>query len=160
MEMIKVCLNDLMETGLLLCALLYASAVQAAPLFNHNALKQGAIQETCYREPCSIAKVIGFKQLAKTSKSSMLELTLLGGERQYKKKNVRWNKNPHKVYITCSQDNPTMTLDGQVTILPLNPSMSVPGVLTSDTELYLWACHNFKGSDTVAARKFGYNVHE
>lgn len=53
-----------------------------------------------------------------------------------------------------------MTLDGHVTILPLNPSMSVPGVLTSDTELYLWACHNFKGSDTVAARKFGYNVHE
>ena len=44
--MIKVRLNDLMETGLLLCALLYASAVQAAPLFNHNALKQGAIQET------------------------------------------------------------------------------------------------------------------
>ena len=78
MEMIKVRLNDLMETGLLLCALLYASAVQASPLFNHNALKQGAIQETCYREPCSIAKVIGFKQLAKTSKKFYVGIDLIG----------------------------------------------------------------------------------
>lgn len=135
------------------------SAVVYAASFNHSGIQKGSITESCYREPCSVSKVLAFKQLSKSAGSSMIELTLLGGEKQtFRSKTVKWNKKPHKVYITCSIQAPTVTMDSQVTTLPINRNMDVPGVLYSDTELYLKACHNFNGDATKAARRFGYDV--
>lgn len=127
--------------------------------FTHKGIQKGAISESCYHNPCSIAKVITFKQLDRTNESSMIELTVLGGHRDWDSKKINWNKKYHKVYVTCSMLNPTVSLGGQVTIIPLNKN-GVPGVLASDSELYLKACHNFNGSDTEAAKKFGYHVEE
>lgn len=151
--------NNAIKIGLVACVFLGASVAHAKPAFNHGGLKSGATLEMCYREPCTVAKVISFKQLSKNSNSSMLELTLLYGEKPANK-TVRWNKQTNKIYVTCSYRHPTITYEEQVTILPLNPSLGVPGVLMNDAELYLWACHNSKDTDTVAARKFGYDVQE
>lgn len=37
-------------------------------------------------------------------------------------------------------------LDHQKTLIPINTGWGVPVVLMEDAELYLQACHNFKGS--------------
>ena len=133
----------------------------AAPKFNHAGVQKGAISESCYHEPCSVGKVLSFKQLNKTANSSMIELTLLGGERKWKAKKTTWNAKPHKIYITCSTRSPTLTIGEQVTILPLNPSWTAPSVLYSTTQLYIQACHNIKNADeSQVAKRFGYNVQE
>lgn len=143
---------------LFVCASIVSMSAVAAG-FNHSGVQKGSITESCYREPCSVSKVLAFKQLSKSANSSMIELTLLGGERPtFRSKTVKWNKKSHKVYVTCSIQAPTVTLNGQVTTLPINREMTVPGVLYSDTELYLKACHNFSGDATKAARRFGYDV--
>lgn len=127
--------------------------------FNHSGIQKGAISESCYHDPCSVAKVTNFKQLQKSPEQSLIELTLLGGSRNWKSKKTLWNKSTHKVFITCSKERPTVAIDGQTTVVPLNPQ-GVPGVLYSDAELYLKACHNYEGADTKAAVKFGYNIQE
>lgn len=142
---------------LFVCASIVSMGAVAAS-FNHAGIQKGSITESCYRDPCSVSKVLAFKQLSKSANSSMIELTLLGGSRPWSSKKVEWNKKPHKVYVTCSIQAPTLTLDGQVTTLPINRNMDVPGVLYSATELYLKACHNFNGDATKAARRFGYDV--
>lgn len=127
--------------------------------FNHSGIQKGAISESCYHNPCSVAKVTNFKQLQKSPEQSLIELTLLGGSQDWKAKKVSWGKTTHKVFITCSLKRPTVAMDGQTTVVPLNP-YGVPGVLYSDAMLYLKACHNYEGADTRAAKKYGYNVEE
>ena len=127
--------------------------------FNHSGVQKGAISESCYHDPCSVAKVTNFKQLQKSPEQSLIELTLLGGSRNWKSKKTLWNKSTHKVFITCSIERPTIAIDGQTTIVPLSPN-GVPGVFYSDTTLYLRACHNYVGDDSKAAIKYGYNIQE
>lgn len=148
-------------SALLMAGLAMMQPVWSAPKFNHAGIQKGAISESCYHEPCSIGKVLVFKQLNKTRDSSMIELTLLGGERMWKSKKITWNKRTHKVYITCSLSNPTLTIGGQVTTLPLSPRWTAPGVLYSATQLYMQTCHNMKGADeSEVAKRFGYNVED
>lgn len=128
--------------------------------FNYAGMQKGAISETCYHNPCSGAKVVAFKQLDKSLESSVIELTLLGYSRDWHSKKKIWNKKPHKVFVTCSINNPTLTMDGQVTQLPINNGLGVPGVLMSDYELYMRACHNTDIDAEKASAKYGYNVEE
>lgn len=133
------------------------NANAANPTFNHKGIQKGAISETCYRNPCSIGKVMKFEILKKTPQTTLIKLKLVGGSRNWDSKKIVWNHDFHTVYVTCSIKKPTLELDDQITILPLNAE-GVPGVLISDAELYLQTCHNYKGAIDKAAKKYSYNV--
>lgn len=136
-----------------------ASLVYAKPAtFNHSGVQVGKIVENCYHNPCSGAKIVGFKQLDKSKESSMLELTLVGYSRDWNTKRKSWNHDKHKIFVTCSIQAPTVTIDGQVTTLPINPEMVIAGVLQTDYMFYVSACHGGYMDETKLAKKFGYNV--
>lgn len=138
-----------------------ACANAAAPKFNHSGIQKGAYTESCYRGPCSGAKVMQFNVIKKTPTSTLIKLKLVGASRNYNSKKIVWNHDFHNVYINCSLTKPTIQIEGndEITVLPLNAS-GVPGVLESDVSLYLRACHNYIGAAGKGAQKFGYNVQE
>lgn len=143
--------------GLLMSGYLFA---QPAVKFDHTGIQKGAYAETCYHNPCSVAKVQSFKQLKKTETQSNIELSLIGGSKAWDSKKIDWNKQPHKVQIYCSITHPIVQIDRQKTLIPINTGFGVPGRLMVDAELYLQACHNFKGSVEQAAQKYRYNVQD
>jgi len=128
--------------------------------FNHEGLIKGKVTETCYHEPCSVAKIESYRVLNKGYSETKLEVTLLGGSRNWKEKKVSWNRAPHKVIVNCSYTRPTIQSGSQKTLIPLNDEWGVPGVLMSSAELYLYACHNFSGDMTKAINRYGYNVYD
>lgn len=145
-----------------LFCLLVAGWVAAQPRvqFDHSGIQKGAYTETCYHNPCSVAKVVSFKQLKQTATQSNIELTLLGGSKVWDSKKIDWNKKPHKVQVYCSITHPIVQIDRQKTLLPINDGFGVPGVLMVDAELYLQACHNFNRSVQKAAEIYGYDVYD
>lgn len=146
----------------LIAALGLAASTQAATpaKFNHTGIQKGKVIETCYHSPCSVAKFISYKQLNKTAIESKIQITLLGGSREWEAKKIDWNRSPHKVTVNCSYKRPTIQFDSQKTLIPLNDGLGVPGVLMVDAELYLYACHKFEGAIENAVRKYGYNVQD
>ena len=151
-----------LSTGFIAVSLLALtfSATAANPTFNHKGIQKGAISESCYRDPCSIGKVMNFEIVKKTPQTTLIKLKLVGGSRNWNTKKIVWNHDFHTVYVTCSIKKPTLERDDQITILPLNPESIVPGVLISDAELYLQACHNYSNYDPKAAKRYGYNVRD
>ena len=145
---------------LLPVVLLAFDANSANPSFNHKGIQKGAISESCYREPCSVGKVMNFEIIKKTPQMTSIKLKLVGGSRNYNSKKIVWNHSSHNVYVTCSIKKPSVKIGDQITVLPLNPEFTVPGVLTSDAELYLQTCHNYNGEITEGARKYGYNIRD
>ncbi|MFW1858560.1 DUF2939 domain-containing protein [Acinetobacter defluvii] len=132
---------------------------QHKPNFNHSGVQVGAILESCYHDPCSVAEVQGFKLKNTTPTESDIELTLLGGSKGFDAESVDWNTQQHTIQIHCSITKPTLQIEDQVTVIPLNAS-GVPGVLWSDAETYMQACHNYNGEMGEGIQKFGYNVQE
>ena len=145
---------------LLSLGLFALNANAANPTFNHKGIQKGAVSESCYREPCSVGKVMKFDILKKTHQTTSIKLKLVGGSRNYNSKKITWNHDFHDVYVTCSIKKPTVRMDDQITIVPINPEGAISGALMSDAELYLHTCHNYKGDVTEAAKKYGYNVKE
>ena len=105
--------------------------------FDHSGVKVGSVVESCYHNPCSGAKVTGFKKLSSSNDSAMLELTLLGFSQSWNNKKKQWNSQKHKIFVTCSIDSPTVTIDGQVTTLPINQDIAIAGVLQTDYAFYV-----------------------
>lgn len=125
--------------------------------FDHSGVQKGATLSSCYRDPCSIAKVMKFEQISQTSIESDIELTLVGGSRE--SESIEWSHETHKIQIHCSITKPTLQIDDQITVIPLNDS-GVPGVLWADAEYYMQACHNYNGEMGEGIRKYGYNVQD
>ena len=128
------------------------------PTFNHEGIQKGAISESCYRDPCSVAKVMEFEILEKTPQATSIRLKIIGGSREWDAKKTLWDHDFHDVYVTCSIKEPTVKTGDQITIVPINPEGSMIGVLISDAELYLHTCHNYDGEISKAAKKYGYNI--
>lgn len=128
--------------------------------FNHGGLIKGKVTETCYHEPCSVAKIQSYRVLTKSYAETKLELTLLGGSRNWEAKKISWNNTPHKIIVKCSYTQPTVQVGSQKTVIPLNDGLGVPGILMSSAELYLYACHNYTGEMTKAINRYGYNVYD
>jgi len=141
--------------GLLMSGYLFA---QPAVKFDHTGIQKGAYTETCYHNPCSVARVQSFKQLKQTHTQSNIELTLIGGSKAWESQKIDWNKQPHKVQVFCSITHPMVQVGRQKTLLPINDGFGVPGALMVDAELYLQACHNFHSSVQKAAEIYGYDV--
>lgn len=139
-----------------------------AGVFDHSAIQRGAISMVCYRDPCSVVKVLGFRQLQRSETQSMIELKVLGGEKKWgkrnlnrtmEKKNISWNSSPHSIIITCSKTAPAWATNGYEEVLPLNPN-GVPGRFENSAHLYFQACHAYEGASGAGAARFGYNVLE
>ncbi|PNK59815.1 hypothetical protein [Psychrobacter sp. FDAARGOS_221] len=137
-----------------------STSLFAANIFDHRGIQKGAISESCYHNPCSIVRVMDFKLLEKTPRHHMLKLKVVGGQRSWNSKKIVWNHHFHNLYITCSLQSPTVQTGDQVTVLPINQGMALPGVLYAEGVLYAQACHNFDGDATDLAKKYGYNVSE
>lgn len=155
---------ELMKTSikLILLALgLFALNANAAnPTFNHKGIQKGATSSSCYRNPCSVVKVMDFKLLKNKPAYRLIKLKVVGGTQGWDSKKTIWNHDFHDLYITCSLKNPSVKIGDQTTIIPINREEGVPGVLYFDSTIYLQACHNFDGDSTDAAKKYGYNVKE
>ncbi len=132
---------------------------QSAVAFDFSGVQKGAQLASCYHDPCSIAKVMEFKQLSQTPTESNIELTLVGGSRGWDAEKIEWNHETHKIQIQCSLTKPTVQIGDQVTVVPLNDS-GVPGVLWADAEYYMQACHNYTGEMGAGIQNYGYNVHD
>ena len=143
---------------LLSLGLFALNANAANPTFNHKGIQKGAESFSCYRDPCSVVKVMNFELLKSTSNYKLIKLKVVGGRQGWDSEKTIWNHHFHNLYITCSLKKPSVKNGEQTTIVPINRQMAVPGVLYADTTLYLKACHNFDGESTDAAKKYGYNV--
>lgn len=130
---------------------------QPAAAFDFSGVQKGAQLESCYHDPCTIGRVIAFKKLSQTPAESNIELTLVGGSRGWDAEKIEWNHDAHKIQIQCSLTKPTLQIGDQVTVVPLNDS-GVPGVLWSDAETYMQACHNYTGEMGAGIQQYGYNV--
>jgi hypothetical protein len=121
----------------------------------------------CHMNACSWGQPHSVRVVQKSQEQAILEVELLGGESThedvenypstYEGVDIKWNKEPHKVIITCSYKHPTVSMDGQVDELPLN-SKGVPDISISATNLYFQFCHSYDGNNAI--EKFGYNVVE
>lgn len=127
--------------------------------FDFSGVQKGAQLESCYHDPCSIARVMGFEQLSQTPTETNIELTVVGGSRGWEEKNIVWNHESHKVQIQCSMTKPIVKIGDQLTVVPLNEN-GVPGVLWADAETYMQACHNYTGEMDAGIQKFGYNIQD
>lgn len=136
---------------------LVENVVEPAHVFNHASVQKGAMIESCYHSPCSIAKVQAFKQLSQTPNSSNIELLVVGGSREWESKNIEWNHQPHSIQISCSITRPSIGFDDDQEILPLNAS-GVPGVIYASAVTYIQACHGDKVDVEQAISQYGYNV--
>lgn len=129
-------------------------------IFSHVGIQKSAISESCYHDPCSIAKVMEFNLLESNEDYHIVQLNVVGGTKSWKSKKVAWNSYPHNIYVTCSLRTPTVQIGDDFTTLPINSEYTVPGILYSTATLYLKACHNFNRDATEAAVKYGYDVKE
>ena len=127
--------------------------------FDFSGVQKGSQLESCYHDPCSIARVMEFKQLNQTPTETNIELTVVGGSREFEFEHIDWNHEAHKIQIQCSLTKPIVQIGEQVTVIPLNAS-GVSGVLWSDAETYLQACHNYTGEMMAGIQQYGYNVQE
>jgi hypothetical protein len=129
--------------------------------FNFLGLKRGSVFTSCYHNPCSISKIISFRKISESAnKYSRIKIRLLGGEKPWNSTRTKWNSRPHTVIVNCSIQHPFIYTSGQTTLIPLGSETGIPGVLVSSAELYLFACHNFRGSFSAAAAKYGYQVQD
>ena len=128
-------------------------------VFDHSEVQKKVTLESCYHDPCSVMRVMGFKQLGRTPTESNIELTVVGGTKGWEDKNVEWNHEAHTVQFKCSITKPTIGSGESANVVPLNDN-GVPGVYWSDAEYYMHACHSYNGEMGEGIRKFGYNVQE
>ncbi len=145
---------------LAVCGLVSVGAFASYGWYDFRGAKKGAILESCYHDPCSVAKVIKNTIIKNNPDDDfvLIKLKLLGGSREWDSKKVIWNRQPHNVYITCSQNSPTTRTDSDSNLIPFNSELGVMGALMSDAQLYMKTCHNFDGDTADFAKKYGYDV--
>lgn len=115
---------------------------------------------SCHMESCSWAKAVSTSIVQNTPNQAILDVKILGGNSpdvSNAAKKISWAKKPHKITITCSYQHPSISIGGQLDVLPLN-SFGVPRVLESSANLYFAYCHSFNGDISDGIKKFGYNV--
>ncbi len=146
---------------LAVCSLVSVGALASDDWYDFSGAKKGAVLETCYKDPCSVSKVLENKILLDDPENDLvlIKLKLLGGSKAWDSKKTKWNRQAHDVLIGCSQKSPSIkTADEAITILPFNKEYGIDGVLMSDAELYMKTCHNFDGDNVEFANFYEYDV--
>ncbi len=117
----------------------------------------------CHMDSCSWSKTLSKEEITSDDRGKLIKLKLLGGEspNDDKKPKIKWNKDPHEVYIFCSTRLPAVIMASgeklQVDVLDFWGG--IPGVYESDASLYRETCHSGSAnmSDEELARKFKYS---
>lgn len=157
MEMKKI--KYAVATLMLLIGFMTSAQAQSGVAFDHTGIQKGTIFETCYNNPCSLAKFDSYKIIEKTQDETLLRLSMLGGSRESETMDVDWNKSRHSVIINCSYTRPIVQVGDQSTLITLNDGLGVFDVIMVAADLYLKACHNFEGFEYDAVTQYGYDVH-
>lgn len=118
---------------------------------------ENEISETCYHDPCSVSKSISTEIITNEENQVVLKAEVIGGSKPWDSDDIEWNESPHEVLIVCSKTNPSLIIDGQTEVLPLNED-GISGYLISSAEMYFNYCHSTKLPVDEAISKFSYNV--
>lgn len=117
----------------------------------------------CHMDSCSWSKTLSKEEITSDDRGKLIKLKLLGGEspNDNKKPKIKWNKEPHEVYIFCSTRLPAvmMASGGKLQVDVLDFWGGIPGVYESGANLYRETCHSGSAdiSDEEFARKFKYS---
>jgi hypothetical protein len=125
----------------------------------------------CHMGSCTWGRTISVRIVQQSEEQAILEVTLLGGEsihdnpedypNSYNKSiPIEWDKETHKIVVTCSYEHPSVAVDNQITALALG--FTDPEIFTSDVVTYFQYCHSYyegtKGYDDYdGSEKFGYH---
>ena len=137
-----------------------ASSLQAALVFNFSKVQREKIIESCYENPCSIAKITEFQALNTAENDVEVELSFIGGTKDRNSSQINWSTKSGKFQVRCSIQQPAVRYRDQVTILPINSNINVvPMSIMAVADLYMKTCHgDFNGTLREASKKYGYNV--
>ncbi|ESK57123.1 hypothetical protein [Acinetobacter tjernbergiae] len=147
-------------TAMLLSIALTPTTYGAPTPFKINQKTGFITYGSCHMESCSWAKSVSTTIIQNTPNQAILDVKILGGNSpdvSNAAKKISWAKKPHKITLTCSYQHPSISIGGQLDVLPLN-SFGVPRVLESSANLYFAYCHSFNGDISDGIKKFGYNV--
>lgn len=119
----------------------------------------------CHMDSCSWSKTLNSEEIVSDERGSLVKLRLLGGESlnngNLRNPKIKWNKNPHDIYVFCSKRLPAVIMesDGEYQVDILDFWEGVPGVYESGANLYRETCH--PGSENLTdeelAKKFKYS---
>ncbi|GAA5003070.1 hypothetical protein GCM10023206_06420 [Acinetobacter puyangensis] len=115
---------------------------------------------SCHMDSCSWAKAVSTSIVQNTPNQVILDVRILGGDSpnvSNASKKISWAKKPHKITLVCSYQQPSISVGGQLDVLPLN-DFGVPRVLESSANLYFAYCHSFNGEIDDGIKKYGYQV--
>ena len=73
---------------LLSLGLFALNANAANPTFNHKGIQKGATSSSCYRNPCSVVKVMDFKLLVTLADFKDGKIVLKKGKKAFKQINL------------------------------------------------------------------------
>lgn len=121
--------------------------------------------ENCSRvSHCSLSKLLSKDLVGSSAKGSLFKLLLLGGEstERNRRKIIKWNRQPHTVYVFCSKTLPAVVMrrnDDTLQTTFLEIGSGIPMVLISDFQIYARTCHDLSDThdDAEVAKRFGYD---
>jgi hypothetical protein len=118
---------------------------------------------SCHGGECSWSVTRSRAVVRQDARGTLYRLSLLGGSAREGSRRIRWNRQPHEVFIFCSRRLPAVILavDNAWQVDVLDFVNGPPPVLESSAELYVRTCH--PGIDWATdgfARRFGYRSTE
>jgi len=118
---------------------------------------------SCHGGTCSWSITRGRALVRQDAAGMLYRLSLLGGSAREGSRRIRWNRQPHEVFIFCSARLPAVILpdEGHLQVDILDFVAGPPPYLESSAELYVRACH--PGEDWAAdgfAARHGYRAQD
>jgi len=118
---------------------------------------------SCHGGDCSWSITQSQTIVRRDATGILYRLTLLGGSAREGSHNIRWNRQPHELFIFCSPRLPATILadEGHLQVDILDFVAGPPPVLESSANLYVRTCH--PGEDWEAdgfAARHGYQAQD
>ena len=118
---------------------------------------------SCHGGECSWSITRTRIQVRQDAAGILYRLSLLGGSAREGSRRIRWNRQPHHLFIFCSRLLPAVILpdQGRLQVDVLDFVAGPPPVLESSASLYVRTCH--PGEDWTAdgfAARHGYRAQD
>lgn len=118
---------------------------------------------SCHGGDCSWSITQSRALVRQEAAGSLYRLSLLGGSAREGSSRIRWNRQPHALFIFCSPQLPAVILPdaGHLQVDVLDFVAGPPPYMESSAELYVRICH--PGEDWAApgfAARHGYRAQD
>lgn len=118
---------------------------------------------SCHGGACSWSITRSSTLVRQDASGILYRLSLLGGSAREESSRIRWNRQPHELFIFCSRLLPAVILpvQGHLQVDVLDFVAGPPPVLESSASLYVRTCH--PGEDWTAdgfAARHGYRAQD